>query len=79
MSKRRTPPVPAGRKWCLGCQAALPLMVFPSNPSKPDGHEARCNPCLKEQRRLAQERRGIVRKAAQRIVARQAWMLLANR
>lgn len=68
MSKRKTPPVPAGHKWCLGCEAGLPLDQFEIHRHRPDGHEARCRPCLAEQRRMQKECRGIVRAAAERMM-----------
>jgi hypothetical protein len=68
MSKRKTPPVAAGHKWCLGCEAGLPIGCFEVNPRSPDGHRPRCHPCLQEQRAEQLERRMIVRAAAERMI-----------
>lgn len=68
MSKRKTPPVPAGRKWCLGCEAGLPIGCFELQPHKPDDLSPRCRPCMTEQRRKQLERRIIVRASAERMI-----------
>lgn len=68
MPKRKTPPVPAGNKWCLGCETALRIDGFEINDRKPDGHSARCRPCMTAQRRMQAECRRIVRDAARRMM-----------
>lgn len=68
MPKRKTPPVPAGHKWCLGCEAGLPIGCFEINAERRDGHSPRCRPCMTEQRRMAAECRRIVRDMAERMI-----------
>lgn len=69
MPKRKTPPVPVGHKWCLGCEAGLPIGCFEVAPEKPEGLSPRCRPCMAEQRRQQWQRRMIVKAAAERMIA----------
>lgn len=38
-------------KTCTGCGYSKPLEEFYPRPSSPDGHTARCKPCLRAARR----------------------------
>jgi hypothetical protein len=51
MGNKASPPVPAGLKWCLGCQAALPLERFGRRRSRGKVVSySRCSSCLQQQR-----------------------------
>lgn len=54
MGNRRAPKVPAGTKWCHGCEAALPLGAFGTRMYR-GGRvpQSRCRPCLDVQRRAS--------------------------
>lgn len=51
MGNKASPPVPAGLKWCHGCEAALPLTAFGTRKSRGGvALNSRCAPCLRAQR-----------------------------
>ena len=51
MAKKASPPVPAGLKWCHGCQTALPVARFGKRSCRGRVvRQSRCRPCLHAQR-----------------------------
>jgi len=61
MANKASPPVPEGRKWCHGCETALPVERFAKRSCRGRTvSQSRCRPCLakqkQEQRVAARER-----------------------
>jgi hypothetical protein len=43
--------VPAGHKWCFGCDQALTVQSFDRDRSKQDGCASRCRRCVRRRER----------------------------
>src|SRR4051812_47496343 len=48
--------LPAGQKWCPGCETAQTTSNFPSNRSTTDGLAAYCKPCNNAKSKATRER-----------------------
>lgn len=50
MAKTPPVPVPAGQKYCFGCDQPLPLDAFHRRSDRSDGRSAPCKTCTKARR-----------------------------